>query len=82
MQHIGDDQSGIYYDPDRNVICVNLDKEPFKSSFQTSPDLFNMYVRYNLGQFILENASINNALDMSIADVLAYYHSLFSENWK
>ena len=81
MNRLGDAEEVIIYNTDRDSFMLNLDRSPFKETFNKDKNQFNIHTRYVVFDWIIGNASTNGELNMTSDELIELYKEYHQDSW-
>ncbi len=81
MNKLGDTEDVIIYNTDRDSFMLNLDRSPFKETFNKDKNQFNIHTRYVVFDWIIGNASTNGELNMTSDELINLYKEYHQDSW-
>ena len=81
FNNLGSSEETVIYNIDRDAFMLNLDKTPFKETFNKDKNQFNIHTRYIVFDWMMQNAITNGALDLTIVEILDYYKNFHQDSW-
>ena len=81
FNNLGSSEETVIYNIDRDAFMLNLDKTPFKETFNKDKNQFNIHTRYIVFDWMMQNAITNGALDLTIVEILDFYKNFHQDSW-
>ena len=79
-QNCGVDKDPFYMN-ENDVLLINLDRDPFKSTKGKYKYMYNQYVKFAIFTYVIENADANNALNWTPAQYTKFWKDVLFDSW-
>ena len=71
-----------FYMNENDILLINLDRDPFKSTKGKYKYMYNQYVKFAIFTYVIENAAANNALDWTPEQHMKFWKDVMFDSWE
>ena len=86
IPEVAEQNCGVNKDPfymnENDILLINLDRDPFKSTKGKYKYMYNQYVKFAIFTYVIENAAANNALDWTPEQHMKFWKDVMFDSWE